>query len=204
MTPLLRQTPDPKGLAYLGDLYIHLTRIQYYNFTVGNLAENAKMKSDEERDTFLNNIWKLTALEYIQEDIYSMKRETSQLEANLFRQRDFIRNNVPSAIQALQLSRRNELLQPFVNVRLARLYAIAGDSASANRYMDQAIKISPRNVRVRFAAAVHYLQSGNQEKAAENTKRYLELNPRGYSVPLQRYSAENQLAKQLLFQLKLW
>jgi len=180
LTPLLRQSPDPNGLAYLADLFIHLTRIQYYNDTVGGLAENAKMMNDEERGIFLNNIWKLTALEYIQENIYSLKRETSQLDANLFRQQDFISNNIPSAIGALQLSRRSKLLQPFVYVRLARLYAIAGDSALANRYMDQAIQISPSNVRLRFAAAVHYLQSGNQEKAAENTKRYLELNPRGY------------------------
>jgi tetratricopeptide (TPR) repeat protein len=180
LTPLLRQSPDDKGLVYLADLFIHLSRIQYYNSTVSSLAENAKMKSDQDRDTFLNNIWKLTALEYMQENIYSLKRETSQLEANLFRQQDFIRNNIPSAIQALQLSRRSNLLQPFVYVRLARLYAIAGDPALANRHMDQAVMISPSNVRLRFAAAVHYLQSGDQAKAAENTVRYLEMNPRGY------------------------
>ncbi len=180
LTPLLRETPDDKGLVYLADLFIHMTKIQYYNASVAGLAENAKLKSDEDRDTFLNNIWKLTALEYIQENIYSLKRETSQLEANLFRQQDFIRNNVPAAIQALHLSRRSNLLQPFVYVRLARLCAIRGDAASANRYMDQAIQISPFNVRLRFAAAVHYLQSGNQEKAAESTVRYLEMNPRGY------------------------
>ncbi len=180
LTPLLRQTPDDKGLVYLADLFVHLTRIQYYNATVAGLAENAKMMSDEDRDAFLNNIWKLTALEYIQENIYSLKRETSQLEANLFRQQEFIRNNVPPAIQALQLSRRSNLLQPFVYVRLARLCAIAGNSAAANRYMDQALQISPKNVRLRFAAAVHYLQSGNQDKAAQSTVRYLEMNPRGY------------------------
>lgn len=182
LTPLLRESPDDKGLVYLADLLIHLTRIQYYNASVGSLAENARMKSDQDRETYLNNIWKLTAPEHIQENIYSLKRETSQLEANLFRQQDFIRNNVPAAIRALQLSRRNNLLQPFVYVRLARLYAIAGDSASANRHMDQALQISPNNVRLRFAAAVHYLQSGNQKKAAQSTVRYLEMNPREYST----------------------
>ena len=180
LTPLLRKSPDDEGLIYLADLYIHMTRIQFYNATVGSLAENAKMKSDQDRDTFLNNIWKLTALEYIQENIYSLKRETSQLEANLFRQQDFIRDNVPPAIQALQLSRRSNLLRPFAYVRLARLYAIAGNNALANRYMDQALVISPNNVRLRFAAAVHYLQSGNKDKAAQSTVRYLEMNPRGY------------------------
>lgn len=180
LTPLLRRSPDDKGLVYLADLYIHMTRIEYYNDTVGSLAENAKMKSDQDRDTFLNNIWKLTSLEYIQENLYSLKRETSQLEANLFRQQDFIRENVPPAIQALQLSRRSNLLKPFVYVRLARLYAIAGDNRTANRYMDQALLISPNNVRLRFAAAVHHLQSGNQAKAAQSTVRYLEMNPRGY------------------------
>ena len=182
LTPLLRQTPDDQGLVYLADLFIHLTRIQYYNASVAGVAENAKMKSDKDRETFLNNIWKLTALEYIQENIYSLKRETSQLEANAFRQQDFIRNNVPAAIQALQHSRRSNLLQPFVYVRLARLFAIAGNGPVANRYMDHALKISPSNVRLRFAAAVHYLQSGNQDKAAESTVRYLQMNPRGYSA----------------------
>jgi|GEM_PF-1277799 len=180
LTPLLRQSPDDQGLVYLADLFIHLTRIQYYNASVSSFAENAKLKSDEDRDTFLNNIWKLTSLEYIQENIYSLKRETSQLEANRFRQQDFIRNNIPSAIQALQLSRRSNLLQPFVYVRLARLYSIAGENTLANKYMDQALLISPNNVRLRLAAAVHYLQSGNQEKAAENTRRYLEIKPKDY------------------------
>ena len=181
LTPLLRETPDDEGLVYLADLFIHLTRIQYYNASVGSLAENAKMKSDTDRKIFLNNIWELTSLEFIQENIYSLKRETSQLEANLFRQRDFIRNNVTPAIQALQHSRRSNLLKPFVCVRLARLYAIAGNAALANQYMDQALQISPNNVRLRFAAAVHYLQSGNQDKAAKSAVRYLELHPRGYS-----------------------
>lgn len=190
LTPQLRQTPDDKGLIYLADLLIHLTRIQYYNATVTEFAENAKLKEDKDKETFLNNIWKLTSLEYIQENIYSLKRESSQLDANLFRQQPFIQSNIPLATQALQLSRRSNLLQPFVYVRLARLYSIAGDNVRANRYMDQAIKISPNNIRLRKMAAIHYLQSGNPTKAAENTKRYLELHPRGYRSIAQLLSGQ--------------
>ena len=182
LTPMLGKSPDDTGLIYLADLFIHRARIQYYNSTVSAFAESAKQKSEKDRETFLNNIWNLTALEYIQENIYSLKRESSRLEANLFRQQSFIRENIPSAIQALQLSRRSNLLQPYVYVRLARLYSIAGDNALANRYMDQALKITPNNVRLRRVAAIYYLQSGNQAKAAENTKRYLELDPAGYRI----------------------
>lgn len=181
LTPLLRKSPDDQGLVYLADLYIHQMRIQYYNATVTNLAENAKLKDDAARELFLNNIWKLTDLEYIQENIYSLKREASQLEANLFRQQPFIRENVPSAIQALQLSRRNNLLQPFLYVRLARLYSIAGNNALANRYMDQAVEISPKNIRLRLMAGIHYLQSGNKTKAAQHIKTHLQLSYRGYA-----------------------
>ncbi|MDB4766299.1 hypothetical protein OAG71_01285, partial [bacterium] len=180
LTPMLRKSPDGAGLTYLADLFIHRARIQYYNSTVTAFAEAAKQKSEQDKETFLNNIWNLTALEYIQENIYSLKRETSQLEANLFRQQPFISDNFPAAIQALQLSRRGNLLQPYVYVRLARLYSIAGKNALSNRCMDQALMISPNNVRLRRIAAIHYLQSGNQIKAAENTKRYLELRPRGF------------------------
>ena len=181
LTPMLRQSPDDAGLVYLADLFIHRARIQYYNASVSELAESAKQKSDEDRETFLNNIWNLTALEYIQENIYSLKRESSQLEANLFRQQSFISDNIFPAIQALQLSRRRNLLQPFVYVRLARLYSIAGKPVLANRYMDQALAISPNNVRLRRIAAIHNLQSGNVTKAAENTRRYLELDPLGFN-----------------------
>ena len=180
LTPMLRKSPNDAGLIYLADLFIHRARIQYYNSTVTAFADSAKQKNEQDRETFLNNIWNLTALEYIQENIYSLKRESSQLEANLFRQQSFISDNVPAAIQALQLSRRGNLLQPYVYVRLARLYSIEGDNVRANRYMDQALKISPNNVRLRRIAAIHYLQSGNQTKAAENTKRYLEINPSGF------------------------
>ena len=181
LTPMLRKYPDDAGLVYLADLFIHRARIQYYNTTVTAFAESAKQKNEKDKETFLNNIWNLTALEYIQENIYSLKRESSQLEANRFRQQEFISDNVPAAIQALQLSRRSNLLQPYVYVRLARLYSIAGKNVLANQYMDQALKISPNNVRLRRIAAIHYLQSGNKTKAAENTKRFLELEPSGFS-----------------------
>ncbi len=180
LTPMLRQSQDDRGLVYLADLYIHLARIQYYIATVTDFAESANLKNGKDKEAFLNNIWKLTALEYIQENIYSLKRESSQLEANLFRRQPFIQNNLPLARQALQLSRRNNLMQPYVYVRLARLYSIQGDSALANRYMDQAIKISPNNIRLRRIAAIHYLQSENPAKAAQHAKRYLEIHPRGY------------------------
>lgn len=190
LTPLLKKSRNDKGLVYLADLFIHQMRIQYYNATVTDLAENAKLKDDAARELFLNNIWKLTDLEYIQENIYSLKREASQLEANLFRRQPFIGDNVPAAIQALQLSRRSNLLQPFLYVRLARLYSIAGNNALANRYMDQAIEISPKNIRLRLMAGIHYLQSGNKQKAAQHIKTYLQLSPRGYNYVAQLLSGK--------------
>ena len=183
LSPLLSKTPDDDGLIYLADLYIHLMRIQSYKAIVSDQdnAENARRKQPEERATFLNNLWKLTAPEYIQENIYSIRREVSSAEANKFRKNPIFAQTLPPAINALHLSRRSNLLEPFAYVRLSRLYSILGDSVKSNRYMEQAVKISPSNVRLRLIAGIHFLQSGSKEKAARHIKRYLELYPRGYS-----------------------
>ncbi len=180
LIPLVKRTPVSRGLNYLSRLYVQRMRLQHYTKLAEDSAPTQAKMLPEDKRKFLKNLWNLTSLEHIHEHIYSLKRESSVLEARAFQQQPFIQENISLATSALNLSRRSSLLQPSQQIRLTKLYAILGGSRKANKHAAIAAGLAPGSLTINKLAGTYYLQSGNSLKAAPFIRRYLELAPGRY------------------------
>lgn len=178
--PLVKRTPISRGLNYLSQLYVHRMRILYYNDAVSISADRARGLPAEERARMLTNLWNLTALENVQENIYSLRREVSLAESEKFRRSHFIQQNLPYAIGALNLSRRGSLMQPKAYIQLGLLYSILGDTNRASKHVEIGIQLAPANITNLELAAIFYLQSGEGTNAAPHIRQLLTLSPQSY------------------------
>jgi len=64
---------------------------------------------------------------------------------------------------------------------LAEFYLQAGDEENAKKWIDYALKKSPRDARVKLVASQMYLQMGNLDDAEKNATAAMQLDPK--SVP---------------------
>ena len=178
LRPLIKRAPISRGLNYLSLLYVQRMRLQHLEQLLSS-GTTEKM-SEEQKLDFSKSLWELTSPENVHQNIYSLQRESSVLGARAYQNQVFIRENIRSAIQALNLSRRSSLLQPSQQIRLTRLYAILGDPGKASKHASIAAELAPGSLTIHKLAAIFHLQSSKSERAAPFVRRYLELAPKHY------------------------
>ena len=181
MRPLVKRMPIRRGLNYLARLYVHRMRLQYFKVMQKELGIGSEQMPEEERATVEANLWELTSLEYVQANIYSLKRESSVLAAQAFQQQAFIQDNLPYAVNALHVSRRGSILQAEQHRLLMQMYAVLGKNRLAAEHAQLASQLAPSNLKICEQAATYFLQSENGEEAAPYIRRLLELTPKSFN-----------------------
>ncbi|GAB4130603.1 tetratricopeptide repeat protein [Thermopirellula anaerolimosa] len=97
------------------------------------------------------------------------------------------------AFQLMQdwMLRRPDLADP--RIELARLYEESGDTATAKRYLTEALAIDPRNVRAMNALGHLREISGERELALVSYQQSLQFNPRQPELAARAATLESQV-----------
>lgn len=178
LMPLLSQKPTRLGVNYAASLSIHRARLQLLDELKRDpmFEQQIEALPAEQQKTLTDNLWDLTNLQSLQENIFSLSKDSRYAEQN-FRNRSPIRENLPIALQLLNHSRQTSPLQPVIHLRAAQVKAVLFQRGVGDVDIERALKLAPSNSRFRYVAAIYYLQSGNPEACAPHIKRFLELQP---------------------------
>jgi O-antigen ligase/tetratricopeptide (TPR) repeat protein len=180
VSKLVRDNTSTSGLNYLGELFIHRARLQYFAQLID--VPGFKLLTPEERQKTMEETWPFTSLDLMHENLSVLKRDLSEYQAARFLENDFITQNLPSAMKYFHVSRQLSPVQPRVHLFLGAINALIGSNGSAIVDFERAIELSPANAEQRLFAAAFYLQSGRIGLAAPHLRRYLELAPGNFDI----------------------
>ncbi len=182
LTRLIQQTPTSECMNYLGDLWMHRSRLQLYD----SMTESIEFKEafelmDPKRQAQLSeNLWNLTHIQRVQETACSLLRIESRYDLVKFLNRPAISEDLPWALTYFKYSRESSPIQPLVHLRIAEIKGVIGDVRSGDVDMERALRLAPSNPSFRKVAGIYYLQSGLVDGSIDHLKQYLKLAPNGY------------------------
>lgn len=179
LTSWIQTTPTVEALNYVGELWIHRSRLAQYKtaMELPDLESSLSILEESNRERFLQNLWILTELQRVQENAFYLRREESKYEAKNYLEDPAIRENLPMAKGYFEYSRESSPLQPLVHLRLAEIEGVIGGPRDGDLDIERALELAPSNPDFRKVAGVYYLQSGDVEAAIPHFKKYLELLP---------------------------
>ena len=181
VTEASKNSPSSTAMNYLGRLWIHRARLQFFESTVEDklFQSSLALKTDEERKIIEATIWKLTSVPRMQENAYFLNRDISSFQARRFLSSDFIRENLPWARSYYDYSRRRRPLQPLAHLEVGKLSGVLDNGKDVgDADMERAIALAPANPRFRQTVAIYYLQSDKVEQATFHLRELLRLNPK--------------------------
>jgi Flp pilus assembly protein TadD len=181
VTEASKNAPSSKAMNYLGRLWIHRARLQFFESIKEDTDFKAAMvlKTDEEREIIEENMWKLTSVPRMQENAYFLNRDMSPFRARRFLNSGFIRDNLPWARTYYDYSRRIRPLQPLTHLEVGKLSGVLDHGLDVgDADIERAINLAPANPNFRETAAIYYLQSGKVDQATVHLQELLRLKPR--------------------------
>ena len=181
VTEASKNAPSSKAMNYLGRLWIHRARLQFFeSIQQGpDYQSGLALKTDTERKIIEDNLWKLTSLPWMQENAYMLNRDYSPFRARRFINSEFIRQNLPAARGYYDYSRRRRPLQPLAHLEVGKISGVLENGQDVgDADIERAIALAPANVNYRETAAKYYLQSGKVDEAAAHLRELLRLDPR--------------------------
>ena len=182
LTRLIQRTPTSECMNYLGDLWMHRSRLHLYD----SMTESVEFKEafelmDSERQAQLSeNLWNLTHIQRVQETACFLRRMESRYDLVKFLNRPAISDDLPWALTYFKYSRESSPIQPLVHLRIAEIKGVIGEARSGDVDMERALRLAPSNPAFRKVAGIYYLQSGLVDGAIDHLNQYLKLDPRGY------------------------
>ena len=180
LTEASKNAPSSKAMNYLGRLWIHRARLQFFDsMRQEPVYQNAlPLKTDEEKKIIEENMWKLTSMPWVQENAYMMRRDISPFQARRFLNSDFIRENLPTARGYYDYSRRHRPLQPLAHLEVGKISGVLEHGQGVgDADIERAIALAPANAGYRATAARYYLQSGKVAQATLHLREHLRLEP---------------------------
>ena len=182
LTRLIQQTPTSECMNYLGDLWMHRSRLQLYDSMTESIEfQEAFELMDPKRQAQLSeNLWNLTHIQRVQETACSLLRIESRYDLVKFLNRPAISEDLPWALTYFKYSRESSPIQPLVHLRIAEIKGVIGDVRSGDVDMERALRLAPSNPSFRKVAGIYYLQSGLVDGSIDHLKQYLKLAPNGY------------------------
>ena len=188
LLPLVNSCPTPKGLNYAAGLLIHRCRLQIFEDGVAESGieqliptmATAKQRA-QAKIAMVRDLWKRTQLMKLQEHVNFLKSE-SRMQASKFQNELGIQQNLPLATKLLEHSREISPLQPLVHLRLAQVGSIVGDLKQPDVSIKRTLAIAPTNATYRKLSGLYYIQSSRPKMAAEQFRKYLELQPANFSL----------------------
>lgn len=182
LTRLIQRTPTAECMNYLGDLWMHRSRLQLYD----SMTDSAEFKDafelmDAKRQAqFSENLWNLTHIQRVQETACYFQRIESRYDLVKFLNQPAISEDLPWALTYFKYSRESSPIQPLVHLRIAEIKGVIREARSGDVDMERALSLAPSNPSFQKVAGIYYLQSGLVEGAIDHLKQYLKLDPRGY------------------------
>jgi tetratricopeptide (TPR) repeat protein len=140
-----------------------------------------EIMSKERITQWTENLWNLTGVQRMHEQLYYLRREESRFEVQDFLEGAPIRENLPFAKSYFEFSRESAPLQPLVHLRLGEIKSVIGGPREADVDFERALKLAPSNPEFHKVAGIYYLQSGEVDPAVPHFKKYLELRPTRFS-----------------------
>ena len=182
LTRLIQRTPTSECMNYLGDLWMHRSRLQLYDSMTDSpeFKEAFELMDLKRKAQFSQNLWNLTHIQRVQETACSLQRIDSRYDLVKFLNRPAISEDLPWALTYFKYSREASPIQPLVHLRIAEIKGVIGDVRSGDVDMERALSLAPSNPSFRKVAGIYYLQSGLVDGSIVHWNEYLELEPRGY------------------------
>jgi tetratricopeptide (TPR) repeat protein len=182
LTRLVQRTPTSECMNYLGDLWMHRSRLQLYDSMTNSIEfkEAFELMDLKQQDQLLENLWNLTHIQRVQETACSLLRIESRYDLVKFLNRPAISEDLPWALTYFKYSRESSPVQPLVHLRIAEIKGVIGDVRSGDVDMERALSLAPSNPSFRKVAGIYYLQSGLVDGSIDHWNQYLKLEPRGY------------------------
>jgi tetratricopeptide (TPR) repeat protein len=169
LEPMVATTRSREGIDYLGRLWIHRSRLQLLD-----ILESGNTTEDR------NQLWQRTSLDMVQENIWALHDDGAVFSADKFSQREFIKDNLPSAYKYLLVSRRLDPMDAQTHLMLGQINAIHRRTSTASQDMERAILLAPNKVDFKYLTGFYYLQVGNSKKAAGHLRDLLENDPKQF------------------------
>ncbi len=186
LTAVLQQTQSVEGLNYLGELYLHRSRlallqslIEEYELQRSGAIDGSDLNSEQENN-LANVFWDLTEVQRVQENAYYLKTNEPGNSASTFLNSQPIREYLPMGLNCFLLSRQKSPLQPVIHLRIGEIRGALGileNNGAGDEDIERALQLAPSNANFRLVAGVHYLQSGNADAAAPHLRAFLQLMP---------------------------
>lgn len=183
ISPLVKRTTSVEGLNYLGDLWVHRARLEFFEQLVSLPGFN--LLEGEEEEKTKEELWNYTQLGRMHENVHYLSKDVSQYQAARFLEYDFIAQNLPGAMNYYQVSRQLSPLQPQVHKQIGKINSLIGSNDAASADFERAVELAPTNAELRLTAGEFYLQAGRMEAAAPHFRRVLELDPDRFKSVLQ-------------------
>lgn len=182
LTRLVQRTPTSECMNYLGDLWMHRSRLQLYDSMTNSIEfkEAFELMDLKRQAQFLENLWNLTHIQRVQETACSLLRIESRYDLVKFLNRPAISEDLPWALTYFKYSRESSPIQPLVHLRIAEIKGVIGDVRSGDVDMERALSLAPSNPSFRKVAGIYYLQSGLVDGSIDHWNQYLKLEPGGY------------------------
>jgi len=178
-----KNAPSSKAMNYLGRLWVHRARLQFFASIQKepDYTNALKLKTDEEKKIIEDNMWKLTSVPWMQENAYMLDRDISPFRARRFLGNEFIRENLPAARGYYDYSRRCRPLQPLAHLEVGKISGVLDQGKGVgDADIERAIALAPGNAKYRETAAKYYLQSGRVQEASGHLNELLQLDSRSF------------------------
>jgi tetratricopeptide (TPR) repeat protein len=182
LTRLIQRTPTSECMNYLGDLWMHRSRLHLYDSMTESVEfkEAFELMGSERQAQLSENLWNLTHIQRVQETACFLRRMESRYDLVKFLNRPAISDDLPWALTYFKYSRESSPIQPLVHLRIAEIKGVIGEARSGDVDMERALRLAPSNPAFRKVAGIYYLQSGWVDGAIDHLNQYLKLDPRGY------------------------
>lgn len=164
-----------ESLNQLAELWIHRARLAYWDALKAELGTSRL--SEIQRDEVEDNLWQLTSVLRMQEQVGYLRFVRGVSFAAEFRRTPWVQRYLPLAREALLSSLRLVPLQPEAQVRWMQLEAIMGDVGDeALDRLDQAVQLAPTNMNLRYIAALSHCFVDRIERAFPHLRVMLQLD----------------------------
>ena len=182
LTRLIQRTPTAECMNYLGDLWMHRSRLQLYDSMTDSVEfQDAFELMDSKRQSqFSENLWNLTHVQRVQETACYFQRIESRYDLVKFLNQPAISEDLPWALTYFKYSRESSPIQPLVHLRIGEIKGVIGEARSGDVDIERALSLAPSNPAFQKVAGIYYLQSGLVAGSIAHLNQYLKLDPRGY------------------------
>lgn len=161
--------------AYLGELWYRRTRLGFYRMLLG-ITPTAHL-SPERRKTVESNLWQLTTLERILEQVRFLgARAGTSFQQELLAS-PFLTNDLAFAMGYWLDSTRSRPLSTDAQTKLALVNMIMGNDAVAQKLLASTALMAPGSAALHGQAGHALLASGYPDLATERFRELLRLNP---------------------------